>query len=79
HGPAEGSASPALPTRVRQASLAAPLRAEPPPRDAAPEREADAEEMRAVFGAFQRGLERGRKGLPASTDVDEGTEADDAR
>ncbi|MFJ3305492.1 nitrate- and nitrite sensing domain-containing protein [Streptomyces sp. NPDC086549] len=71
--------APALPTRVRQASLAAPLRAEPPPRDATPEREVDAEEMRAVFGAFQRGLERGRKGLPATTDADEGTDTDDAR
>jgi hypothetical protein len=24
----------------------------------------DADEMRAIFGAFQRGLDRGRKGLP---------------
>ncbi|MEV0181088.1 nitrate- and nitrite sensing domain-containing protein [Streptomyces sp. NPDC050625] len=77
--PAPHAAAPALPTRVRQASLAAPLRDDPPPRDAAPEREVDAEEMRAVFGAFQRGLERGRKGLPTTTDADEGTDADDAR
>ncbi|GAB7107047.1 nitrate- and nitrite sensing domain-containing protein [Streptomyces phaeofaciens JCM 4814] len=79
HGGAERPVGAALPTRVRQASLAAPLRAEPPPRDTTPEREVDAEEMRAVFGAFQRGLERGRQGLPTSTDGDEGTEADDAR
>ncbi|MFF4546443.1 nitrate- and nitrite sensing domain-containing protein [Streptomyces sp. NPDC001406] len=77
--PAPDMDAPALPTRVRQASLAAPLRDDPPPRDAAPEREVDAEEMRAVFGAFQRGLERGRKGLPTTTDADEGTDADDAR
>ncbi|UXY26371.1 sensor histidine kinase [Streptomyces sp. HUAS TT20] len=77
--PAADTDAPALPTRVRQASLAAPLRDDPPPRDAAPEREVDAEEMRAVFGAFQRGLERGRKGLPTTTDADEGTGADDAR
>ncbi|MEW2158044.1 nitrate- and nitrite sensing domain-containing protein [Streptomyces sp. NPDC007189] len=57
---------PALPTRTRQASLARELRDQP----AAPENGAgtrlDAEEMRAVFGAFQRGLDRGRKGLPVS-------------
>ncbi|MGV9254713.1 nitrate- and nitrite sensing domain-containing protein [Streptomyces sp. NPDC003697] len=82
-----------LPTRIRQASLVAELRAEPPPPDAAQPREADAEEVRAVFGAFQRGLERGRRGLPVGkagdptspgaaeerTDTDEGTPADDAR
>ncbi|MFJ3232997.1 nitrate- and nitrite sensing domain-containing protein [Streptomyces sp. NPDC086787] len=71
--------TPALPTRVRQASLAAPLRDEPPGPDEAPEREVGAEEMRAVFGAFQRGLERGRRGLPTSTAADEGTDADHAR
>ncbi|MFE9451482.1 hypothetical protein [Streptomyces sp. NPDC006739] len=71
--------APALPTRVRQASLAAGLRESPPSRDAGPGGEADAEEMRAVFGAFQRGLERGRKGLPRTTHADEGTGADDAR
>lgn len=85
---APGPAAPSLPTRVRQASLAEPLRGDPPPRDATPEREVDAEEMRAIFGAFQRGLDRGRKGLPAQgrrpgaeerTDIDEGTDADDAR
>jgi hypothetical protein len=57
---------PVLPTRTRQASLARELRDQP----AAPENGAgtrlDAEEMRAVFGAFQRGLDRGRKGLPVS-------------
>ncbi|MCX4740388.1 sensor histidine kinase [Streptomyces antibioticus] len=68
-----------LPRRVRQASLAAPLRDEPPARDATPEREVDAEEMRAVFGSFQRGLERGRQGLPTRRDGDEGTEADHAQ
>ncbi|MGM9385526.1 hypothetical protein, partial [Streptomyces antibioticus] len=67
------------PRRVRQASLAAPLRDEPPARDATPEREVDAEEMRAVFGSFQRGLERGRQGLPTRRDGDEGTEADHAQ
>ncbi|MEV6115479.1 nitrate- and nitrite sensing domain-containing protein [Streptomyces sp. NPDC052109] len=57
---------PALPTRVRQASLVPELREEPPARDrAAKAPEADADEMRAIFGAFQRGLDRGRKGLPA--------------
>ncbi|MFE8945467.1 nitrate- and nitrite sensing domain-containing protein [Streptomyces sp. NPDC007856] len=57
---------PALPSRTRQASLVRELRDEPPPRDAGPGREIDAEEMRAIFGAFQRGLDRGRKGLPAT-------------
>ncbi|WP_250403437.1 hypothetical protein, partial [Streptomyces cellostaticus] len=56
-------------------------------------READAEEMRAIFGAFQRGLDRGRRGLPTAaapeaatrepdaphTHADEGTDTDDAR
>ncbi|MET7285925.1 nitrate- and nitrite sensing domain-containing protein [Streptomyces sp. NPDC005573] len=60
-----GPQAPALPTRTRQASLARQLRDDPPPRDAVPEREVGAEEMRAIFGAFQRGLDRGRKGLPA--------------
>ncbi|MCG7207961.1 sensor histidine kinase [Streptomyces arenae] len=54
-------AAPALPTRTRQASLAPGLRAEPEP---AGPRDLDADEMQAVFGAFQRGLERGRRGLP---------------
>ncbi|MGW0208312.1 nitrate- and nitrite sensing domain-containing protein [Streptomyces sp. NPDC003233] len=57
---------PALPSRTRQASLVRELRDEPPQRDAGPGREIDAEEMRAIFGAFQRGLDRGRKGLPAT-------------
>ncbi|MFD7443067.1 nitrate- and nitrite sensing domain-containing protein [Streptomyces sp. NPDC059909] len=55
-----------LPKRVRQASIAAPLR--DGPGDAEPEeptQEVGAEEMRAIFGAFQRGLDRGRKGEPA--------------
>ncbi|MGW2487414.1 nitrate- and nitrite sensing domain-containing protein [Streptomyces sp. NPDC001606] len=65
--PAPGSgAVPALPTRTRQASLVPELRDEPPPPGTTPEREVDAEEMRAIFGAFQRGLDRGRRGLPAS-------------
>ncbi|WP_051371047.1 nitrate- and nitrite sensing domain-containing protein [Streptomyces sp. 142MFCol3.1] len=86
HGPkavaAEGA--PPLPTRVRQASLAAGLRTEEPASDEAPEREVTPEEMRAVFGAFQRGLDRGRRGLPTDpgsaprTDTEEGTDADDA-
>ncbi|MFK0111814.1 nitrate- and nitrite sensing domain-containing protein [Streptomyces sp. NPDC091217] len=71
-------AAPALPTRTRQASLAPELRAEPAPSDT---RDLDADEMRAVFGAFQRGLERGRRGLPTETeepsDIQEGTPADD--
>ncbi|MFD9097224.1 nitrate- and nitrite sensing domain-containing protein [Streptomyces collinus] len=58
--------APALPTRTRQASLVRELREEPSPRAAAPAREIDADEMRAIFGAFQRGLDRGRKGLPAA-------------
>lgn len=61
-------AAPSLPTRVRQASLAPELRDDPAERDTAPEREIDADEMRAIFGAFQRGLDRGRKGLPHAPD-----------
>ncbi|GAA5034932.1 sensor histidine kinase [Streptomyces siamensis] len=86
HGPEAGAAAgaPALPTRVRQASLAAGLRTEEPASEEAPEREVTPEEMRAVFGAFQRGLDRGRRGLPTDpgsaprTDTEEGTDADDA-
>ncbi|MGW1883779.1 sensor histidine kinase [Streptomyces sp. NPDC001970] len=63
----EGGPGPGLlPKRVRQASLAAPLR--DAPGDAEPEepaQEVGAEEMRAIFGAFQRGLDRGRMGEPA--------------
>ncbi|QHC28505.1 sensor histidine kinase [Streptomyces sp. HF10] len=83
-------AAPALPTRVRQASLARQLREEPQARGG--RREVDAEEMRAIFGAFQRGLDQGRKGMPArpaqagasdgdtvNNHVDEGTDTDDAR
>ncbi|WP_317442246.1 nitrate- and nitrite sensing domain-containing protein [Streptomyces collinus] len=66
----EAPGAPALPTRTRQASLARELREEPPPRAAAPGREIDADEMRAIFGAFQRGLDRGRKGLPAADGPD---------
>ncbi|MEG3630379.1 sensor histidine kinase [Streptomyces poriticola] len=82
--------APALPTRVRQASLAAGLRDDPSHTGGEPERrEVGAEEMRAVFGAFQRGLDRGRRGLPVRgpdptdgaapverTDGQEGTDPD---
>ncbi|MFJ4524301.1 nitrate- and nitrite sensing domain-containing protein [Streptomyces sp. NPDC088810] len=82
--------APALPTRTRQASLVAELREEPVRGAGAVGREVGAEEMRAIFGAFQRGLDRGRKGLPLSRDTqddvetathpaDEGTDTDDAR
>ncbi|MFQ3557733.1 nitrate- and nitrite sensing domain-containing protein [Streptomyces gramineus] len=64
-GVARTAATPALPTRRRQASLAPELRTEPEP---GPVRELDADEMRAVFGALQRGLDRGRRGLPLDTD-----------
>ncbi|MFG3204364.1 nitrate- and nitrite sensing domain-containing protein [Streptomyces sp. NPDC048192] len=57
---------PALPTRVRQASLTRELRDEPPARESGAGTRLDPEEMRAVFGAFQRGLERGRQGLPVT-------------
>ncbi|MEU3536453.1 nitrate- and nitrite sensing domain-containing protein [Streptomyces murinus] len=80
---------PALPTRVRQASLARQLRDEPQEQAEGGRREVDAEEMRAIFGAFQRGLDQGRKGMPArpgategdtvNIHVDEGTDTDDAR
>ncbi|RRQ78890.1 histidine kinase [Streptomyces griseofuscus] len=80
---------PALPTRVRQASLARQLRDEPQEQAEGGRREVDADEMRAIFGAFQRGLDQGRKGMPArpgategdtvNTHVDEGTDTDDAR
>ncbi|WP_338675417.1 ATP-binding protein [Streptomyces sp. SCSIO 30461] len=69
-----------LPKRVRQASLAAPLREAPAEvvrRE--PAKEVSAEEMRAIFGAFQRGLDRGRKADPAGrkSTSDEGTGQDD--
>ncbi|MFJ8036311.1 nitrate- and nitrite sensing domain-containing protein [Streptomyces sp. NPDC096032] len=88
-------ALPSLPSRTRQAALAPELRDDPAGPGAAPERALDPEEMRAIFGAFQRGLDRGRKGLPATgepvadgtparaadptTHADEGTDTDDAR
>ncbi|MFH8341640.1 nitrate- and nitrite sensing domain-containing protein [Streptomyces sp. AM6-12] len=91
-GAPHGISVPALPTRVRQASLARQLREEPREQAEGGRREVDAEEMRAIFGAFQRGLDQGRKGMPASpgdhaddtvntvnTHVDEGTDTDDAR
>jgi hypothetical protein len=57
--------------------------------DETSEREVTPEEMRAVFGAFQRGLDRGRKGLPTEpgtrlsgpegrNDTEEGTDVDNA-
>ncbi|MGW2560762.1 nitrate- and nitrite sensing domain-containing protein [Streptomyces sp. NPDC001514] len=61
-----GSGPALLPRRVRQASIAAPLLEGPghaEPEE--PAQEVSAEEMRAIFGAFQRGLDRGRKGEPA--------------
>ncbi|MFJ1973469.1 nitrate- and nitrite sensing domain-containing protein [Streptomyces sp. NPDC087903] len=83
--------TPALPTRVRQSSFAAVRRTEGPSADEPPERDLTPEEVRAVFGAFQRGIERGRRGLPAhpdapsgtapaqQTDTEDGTDADDAQ
>jgi hypothetical protein len=62
--PEPAGAPPALPTRRRQASLAAQLRDAPPAESAEPAHEPSAEEMRSIFGAFQRGLDRGRKGQP---------------
>ncbi|MEV7324976.1 nitrate- and nitrite sensing domain-containing protein [Streptomyces sp. NPDC093970] len=70
-GGSRTAAAPALPTRRRQASLAPGLRAEPEPGRP---RDLDADEMRAVFGAFQRGLARGRSGLPLDTDEPTATE-----
>ncbi|MFD5763000.1 sensor histidine kinase, partial [Streptomyces sp. NPDC127044] len=81
---APATSPPALPTRVRQTSLAPELRTEGPATDEPSEREVTPEEVRAVFGAMQRGLDRGRKGLPTGsgserrTDTEEGTDADDA-
>jgi signal transduction histidine kinase len=76
----------ALPTRVRQASLAAPLREARPTTAEGPERDVSPEEMRSIFGAFQRGLDRGRKGdtvgpaspsaAPRPRTTDEGTDDD---
>ncbi|MBL1087006.1 nitrate- and nitrite sensing domain-containing protein [Streptomyces actinomycinicus] len=84
--PRRDASVPELPTRVRQASLVPELREEPPAQGGTAGPEMDAEEMRAIFGAFQRGLDRGRKGLPVSGDADtatgsadEGTDTDDAR
>ncbi|MEW2621855.1 nitrate- and nitrite sensing domain-containing protein [Streptomyces sp. NPDC048106] len=87
-GPGAPDAATLLPTRVRQASLVPGLRDEPQPGEK-PRRQVDAEEMRAIFGAFQRGLDQGRKGMPTrsgapgddtvTTHADEGTDTDDAR
>ncbi|MFD8820251.1 ATP-binding protein [Streptomyces sp. NPDC059627] len=74
-------APPALPTRTRQSSLAPELRAGPRTSDRPAARDLDADEMRAVFGAFQRGLDRGRRGVPTGPEepnhTDEGPRADD--
>ncbi|NUK83829.1 nitrate- and nitrite sensing domain-containing protein [Streptomyces lunaelactis] len=94
HAPEEPAEQPAepgapalgLPTRVRQASLAAPLRDAPPAAAEDADREVSPEEMRSIFGAFQRGLDRGREGDPAgpaspsspprTRTTDEGTDDD---
>ncbi|MYR03579.1 hypothetical protein GTX23_34595 [Streptomyces sp. SID6139] len=65
------------------------MRDEPQEQAEGGRREVDAEEMRAIFGAFQRGLDQGRKGMPArpgategdtvNIHVDEGTDTGDAR
>ncbi|GGN38209.1 sensor histidine kinase [Streptomyces fuscichromogenes] len=72
-------APPALPTRTRQTSLAPELRTGPPVPDRSVTRDPDADEMRAVFGAFQRGLDRGRRGIPTGPEephhTEEGTRA----
>ncbi|WP_455357953.1 nitrate- and nitrite sensing domain-containing protein [Streptomyces sp. SYSU K21746] len=70
-----------LPTRVRQASLAAPLRAEraTPVAGEAPSRDVSPEEMRSIFGAFQRGLDRGRSGEPVTPPRPRDDRAQDGR
>ncbi|MGW3246782.1 sensor histidine kinase [Streptomyces sp. NPDC001070] len=58
-------AAPVLPTRVRQANLAPELRGDPDAPGARREDSGDElspEQMGAIFGAFQRGLSRGRDG-----------------
>ncbi|WP_432073922.1 nitrate- and nitrite sensing domain-containing protein [Streptomyces wuyuanensis] len=69
-----------LPTRIRQASLAAPLRERHPGAEqdgpGTPEREISPEEMRAVFGAFQRGLDRGRRSEPRGSESRAGSPGD---
>ncbi|WP_406002001.1 nitrate- and nitrite sensing domain-containing protein [Streptomyces sp. NBC_00829] len=82
----DGPALRALPTRVRQASLAPPLREKPAASAESPGREVSPEEMRSIFGAFQAGLDRGRKGdtvgpaspgaAPRPRTTDEGTDHD---
>jgi signal transduction histidine kinase len=75
-----GPAPRTLPTRIRQASLAAPLREVPSGAEqdgpGKPEREISAEEMRAVFGAFQRGLDRGRRSEPRGSESHGSTPGD---
>ncbi|MFI6289650.1 nitrate- and nitrite sensing domain-containing protein [Streptomyces sp. NPDC051018] len=61
--PAAGRPPGRLPTRVRQASLAPTLRGTSQGESDGPEREVSAEEMRSIFGAFQQGLDRGRRGV----------------
>lgn len=70
---------PQLPTRVRQASLVPQLREEgsaPRKRGTEPDgSDVSAEQMGAIFGAFQRGLDRGRRTPPPEPhDHDEGSE-----
>ncbi|WP_267245329.1 hypothetical protein, partial [Streptomyces sp. PR69] len=54
--------------RVRQASLAEPLRGGAPARGEGAGREVTPEQMRSIFGSFQRGLDRGRGGEARTTD-----------
>ncbi|GAA0911711.1 sensor histidine kinase [Streptomyces thermoalcalitolerans] len=71
-----------LPTRVRRKPPAPEPPAKAPAADEPAGREISAEEIRAVFGAFQRGLDRGRRGLPVDAapaqHTEEGTETDHA-
>ncbi|MEV6788098.1 histidine kinase, partial [Streptomyces sp. NPDC051098] len=70
-----------------RASLAPPLRDAPPSAaEGGPQQEVSAEEMRSIFGSFQRGLDRGRRGdsvgpdtpstAPQAPTTDEGTDGD---
>ncbi|MFE7775994.1 nitrate- and nitrite sensing domain-containing protein [Streptomyces sp. NPDC057445] len=75
----DGAGLHTLPKRVRQASLAVPLRDGPGgTAGEEPSRDVSAEEMRAIFGAFQRGVDRGRRSDPAVGESmsDEGTGRD---
>ncbi|MCH0569229.1 nitrate- and nitrite sensing domain-containing protein [Streptomyces sp. MUM 136J] len=63
-GQGAGAGVSVLPTRIGQASLVAGLRTDPPAADPGPGRERSAEDMRAILGAFQRGLGRDRGDAP---------------